>query len=153
MVILVKKMDFPSDFIFWKCTFLNRARDDKNFEPSYAYKSQFLADLAAKMSKKAIFDQNFDQIVTINRPKNYLPILFFCFIETSAIRRSRGGFVRVSKSIGSLFSGAMTINRQYPRLKFSDSRFLPRYPLSYQQALVVYKVLLTLYWVGFVDRI
>ena len=50
-----QKMDFPIDFIFRKCTFLNEARDDKNFEPSYAYKSQFLADLAAKMFKKRYF--------------------------------------------------------------------------------------------------
>ena len=41
-------MDFPIDFIFRRCTFLNEALDNKNFERSYADKSQFLADLATK---------------------------------------------------------------------------------------------------------
>ena len=50
-----QKSNFPIDFIFQKHTFLEQARDDKNFEPSYAYQSQFLADLAAKMSKKRYF--------------------------------------------------------------------------------------------------
>ena len=50
-----QKMDFPIDFIFRKCNFLERARDDKNFELSYAQKSQVLVDLATKLSKKCYF--------------------------------------------------------------------------------------------------
>ena len=50
-----QKMHFLIDFIFRKYTFLNRARNDKNFEPSYAQKSQVLADLATNLSKKCYF--------------------------------------------------------------------------------------------------
>ena len=58
-----QKMLFPIDFIFQKHTFSEQARDDKNFELSYAPISQVLADLALKMT---IFDQN----LTIKSPKN-----------------------------------------------------------------------------------
>ena len=49
-----QKLDFPIDFIFRKHTFLERTRDDKNFELLYALIAQFLTDLALKMT---IFDQ------------------------------------------------------------------------------------------------
>ena len=61
-----QKMHFPIDFIFQKHTFSKQARDDKNFELSYALISQFLADLALKMT---IIDQNLTQILPKNRPK------------------------------------------------------------------------------------
>ena len=50
-----QKMDFPIDFIFRKYSFSERARDDKNFELSYAQKSQLLVDLTAKFSKNCYF--------------------------------------------------------------------------------------------------
>ena len=50
-----QKMDFSIDFIFSKYSFSERTRDDKHFELSYAHKSQFLADLATKLSKKCYF--------------------------------------------------------------------------------------------------
>ena len=61
-----QKMHFPIDFIFQKHTFSKQARDDKNFELSYALVSQFLADLALKMT---IIDQNLTQILPENRSK------------------------------------------------------------------------------------
>ena len=45
-----QKMDFPTDFIFGKYCFLERTRDDKNFELLYAPISQVLADLALKIT-------------------------------------------------------------------------------------------------------
>ena len=50
-----QKMDFPIDFIFQKHNFSERARDEKNFEPSYAKKSQVMADLTSKLSKNCNF--------------------------------------------------------------------------------------------------
>ena len=54
-----QKMDFPIDFIFRKYSFLERVRDDKHFELSYAQKSQVMADLVTEMT---IFDLKIDQI-------------------------------------------------------------------------------------------
>ena len=53
-----QKMDFLIDFIFRKYTFLEKTRDDKHFELSYAKKTQSLADLVAQMT---IFDHNLTQ--------------------------------------------------------------------------------------------
>ena len=52
---LGQKMDFSTDFIFGKYSFLERTRDDKNFEPLYARRTQFLADLAANLPKNCYF--------------------------------------------------------------------------------------------------
>ena len=62
MVIFGQKMDFLIVFIFGKYTFLEQTRDDKNFEPLYAYKTQSLTDLTVQMT---IYDLKFDQKMTI----------------------------------------------------------------------------------------
>ena len=50
MTILVEKIDFSIVFIFGKYAILERTRDGKNFELSYAQKSQVEADLESKLS-------------------------------------------------------------------------------------------------------
>ena len=57
-----QKIHFFIDFIFRKQTFSKQAHDDKNFALLYAPITQFLADLALKMTI-------FDQILTKKWPK------------------------------------------------------------------------------------
>ena len=54
MVIMVKKWTFQST-LFLENIIFRRARDDKNFELSYAQKSQLLVDLTVKFSRNCYF--------------------------------------------------------------------------------------------------
>ena len=94
-----QKIHFFIDFIFRKQTFSKQAHDDKNFALLYAPITQFLADLALKMT---IFDQILTKKMTKNRPKNKKIQKFVESSETSTIRRFRGRSIRPPNSSGKL---------------------------------------------------
>ena len=129
MVIMVKKWTFQSTLFLENIVFRKELVTTKILSSHTLKKVNSWSIWRRNSRKIAIFDQKFDLDRTITRPRNYQTILFFDIFEKSRQRRFEWALIRGSKSTGSLFSEAMTINLRYQRLKFSDSRFLARYPI------------------------